>query len=314
MLLNLAAGAYADSAYECVNRTFHPNEGRELLENVGEECDIISTLCSGYVVKSDRMQHLILVFRGTKTKVQLLLEGWMSQTDGADFFQMGNVNKYFLNAHNVLWAPMERVLTHPLYQNYAVTITGHSLGGALAALAAARTVKQGIRQSGQVRLVTFGEPRVGSAKFAKNFDQLVPNSYRVVFRADIVPHLPACHKDLSDTSLRESDAHPCDDYEGTAAYHHGTEIWYPDCMAPGCTYMECTGLPKNEDMQCSDRLKFKPFPDISDYISDHRHYFDVKVTEFGKTGCDGVFNATDIKESTIHKIVSSVSMFLSSLG
>ncbi|CAJ0566755.1 unnamed protein product, partial [Mesorhabditis spiculigera] len=313
LLLNLAAGAYADSPYECVNRTFPPHEARVLLENIGEECDIVSSLCSGYVVKSDRLQHLVLVFRGTKTKTQLLLEGWASHSDGAPFFDMGDVNKYFLHAHQVLWPPVDRVLRDPRYQHYAVTVTGHSLGGALAALAAARIVNQGLRQSGQIRLITFGEPRVGSGKFAKNFDAIVPNAYRVVFRRDIVPHMPACRKDFSDTRLREEDVHPCDDYEGTAAYHHGTEIWYPDCMDPGCTYLECTGLPKNEDMQCSDKLSFN-LGDTSDYVWDHRNYFGVKVTSYGKSGCDGVFNATEVKEGTIHKIVSGLKMWASNIG
>ncbi|KIH47439.1 hypothetical protein ANCDUO_22501, partial [Ancylostoma duodenale] len=52
------------------------------------------------------------------------------------------VIKYFKNGHNVLWPQVEQVLTNPKYANYKATFTGHSLGGALAALAAARTAKQ----------------------------------------------------------------------------------------------------------------------------------------------------------------------------
>ncbi|VDM83564.1 unnamed protein product [Strongylus vulgaris] len=59
------------------------------------------------------------------------------------FVLMMNVNRYFLNGHLVLWPPVEKVLKDPKYAGYKLMFTGHSLGGALAALAAARTAKQG---------------------------------------------------------------------------------------------------------------------------------------------------------------------------
>jgi hypothetical protein len=46
----------------------------------------------------------------------------------------------------------------------------------------------------QTRLITFGQPRVGDFTYSCNHNRLVPYSYRVVHRADIVPHLPLCKK------------------------------------------------------------------------------------------------------------------------
>jgi predicted lipase len=54
------------------------------------------------------------------------------------------------------------VLTDPRYQGFTVTFTGHSLGGALASLAALRTVLERLRDSSQIKLYTFGQPRVGN--------------------------------------------------------------------------------------------------------------------------------------------------------
>lgn len=69
-------------------------------------------------------------------------------------------------------------------------------------------------------------------------------------------------------------------------------------MTPGSHYIECTGLPKNEDFGCSDQFKFH-LKERNMYIWDHRHYFDVgvrclliatsgnlQVPTFGQAGCD----------------------------
>lgn len=131
------------------------------------------------------------------------------------------MNRYFFRALNSMWEMSSSVLTDPRYQGFSVTFTGHSLGGALASLAAMRTVLERLRDSSQIKLYTFGQPRVGNHKwvlnilinnlfnfrFAVEHDRLVPQryasyfiqfnwlfpfSYRVVNRNDVVPHLPFC--------------------------------------------------------------------------------------------------------------------------
>ena len=53
------------------------------------------------------------------------------------------MHRYFLNAHLKLWPDVERILQDLKYKEYRCVFTGHSLGGALATLGAARTVRQG---------------------------------------------------------------------------------------------------------------------------------------------------------------------------
>lgn len=65
-------------------------------------------------------------------------------------------------------------------------VTGHSLGGSLAILAAADLAKS--HKIDQV--YTFGQPRVGNAAFATYYQNLVPNTFRLIDYADIVPHVP----------------------------------------------------------------------------------------------------------------------------
>jgi hypothetical protein len=68
-------------------------------------------------------------------------------------------------------------------------ITGHSLGGALAALAGIQLkVDRDIEISG---IYTFGEPKVGDDKFAHNFEILLGKKlFRFVNNNDIVPRVP----------------------------------------------------------------------------------------------------------------------------
>ncbi|KAE9414653.1 hypothetical protein Angca_009362, partial [Angiostrongylus cantonensis] len=185
------------------------------------------------------------------------------------------VNQYFMNAHLVLWPSVEQVLSNSKYADYDIILTGHSLGGALAALAAARITKQGYRKGDQLVVYTFGQPRVGDVDFALNFDSMIPLSYRVVFRHDIVPHSPPCAKNKpsffgKDVSL------PCNIDAKNQPYHHGTEIWYSTSMAPDSEYIECLGEPKGEDFTCSNKNKFYYHRPYS-YLWDHRHYFSVRV-------------------------------------
>ncbi|CAI5451065.1 unnamed protein product [Caenorhabditis angaria] len=309
-LVNLAAAAYGTKHAPCINKSYGNGENFHIETIVRKECDHLDSTCEAFVVVSENTLRIIVVFRGTKTKTQLLLEGWQSINDGVDFFDMGNVNRYFLNAHMVLWPEIEQILKNQKWANYHVTFTGHSLGGALASLAAARTAKQQYRNGNQIQVYTFGQPRVGHIEYARNFDQLVPTSYRVVFRRDIVPHLPACHKNQTFISEYEGGAKPChashNDY-----YHHGTEIWYPDEMSPGAHYVECLGTPKNEDFSCSDRIKF--YIDQSDtYTWDHRHYFGVKVPPYGKTGCDSKF--PEGKPSVFENVVNRINLLTRTIG
>ena len=56
---------------------------------------------------------------------------------------------------------------HPAYQVY---LTGHSLGGAAATLAAARLADMGVRPQ-QLQVITFGAPAVGNTAFARAYEK-----------------------------------------------------------------------------------------------------------------------------------------------
>lgn len=71
-----------------------------------------------------------------------------------------------------------------------ILITGHSLGGALAMLAAPDVAHGMPPNTIEPRLTTFGGPRVGVADFKAAFDAAIECCYRVVNFLDIVPLVP----------------------------------------------------------------------------------------------------------------------------
>jgi pimeloyl-ACP methyl ester carboxylesterase len=120
----------------------------------------------------------------------------------------------FLNAADLAWFELLRALgPRPSAPNRALMsalvehgsidrlyITGHSLGGAIAVLAAARLLdppdqlqsEMGLLADKLAGVYTFGQPMVGGAAFAQRAQQtgLTGKLFRHVYRADWVPHLP----------------------------------------------------------------------------------------------------------------------------
>lgn len=61
-----------------------------------------------------------------------------------------------------------------------VIVTGHSLGGALATLAAYDLELHASVPAHKLECYTFGAPRVGNYPFAYDYDQRVPNTWNVI--------------------------------------------------------------------------------------------------------------------------------------
>jgi lipase (class 3) len=70
----------------------------------------------------------------------------------------------------------------------SLTICGHSLGGALATLQALDVAANSKFKNPTV--YTYASPRTGDAQFASTYNRLVPNTFRIANRADLVPKLP----------------------------------------------------------------------------------------------------------------------------
>jgi hypothetical protein len=121
---------------------------------------------------------LILAFRGTETvyadiKADLRAD-LIRDPDGH------RVHRGFYEAFHAVKAEIEKDLSQ--HKGLPVYITGHSLGGALAILAAKYIASDSLGAC-----YTFGGPRVGDFNFA---DSIKTPIYRVVNAADGVPRVP----------------------------------------------------------------------------------------------------------------------------
>jgi hypothetical protein len=107
-------------------------------------------------------------------------------------YSTGSVHTGFANSLDNLWAGLCSAIKS-VYQNGGkILITGHSKGGALAALAAKRLIFENVLPAGVIptAVFTFGAPRAGDEDFAAAYDAAMPNHWRFEHRNDIVPHLP----------------------------------------------------------------------------------------------------------------------------
>jgi triacylglycerol lipase len=120
----------------------------------------------------------VLAFRGTDSIDNWLTDGQYAQVDDPSY--PGKVHRGFAAAMAALWPALAPLLPAA----GRVWVAGHSLGGALATLAAVRLLSAGYAVPA---VYTFGSPRVGDLDFFHGYQAL---TYRVVNNDDIVTHVP----------------------------------------------------------------------------------------------------------------------------
>jgi len=89
-----------------------------------------------------------------------------------------SVHRGFDHALDSVWPQVEEAIEKA--DGKRVLFHGHSLGGALAQLAAVRAVEAGVVEGGNISLYTIGSPRIGNAAFADFVTQQIPTAYRLV--------------------------------------------------------------------------------------------------------------------------------------
>ena len=151
-----------------------------------------------------------------------------------------------LKDHGIVVELRRLIATYPSAKVY---MTGHSLGAAIAMLAAYELQYEfKIPVDGAW---TFGQPRVGNQAFHDFYNDNSPRvTWRLTHWRDPVPHVPLKSMGFS---------------------HIGNEVWYNEDFSTGKV---CDG--SGEDPTCSDSLDF----DTS--VDDHLHYFEETT---GENGC-----------------------------
>lgn len=150
-------------------------------------------------------QGVVLAFRGTlppdsPNHWQTLLD-WLNDVDvelasGENI--PGRVHSGFLKALDDLWPAIFSAVTQLLGQSQKTNplappklfVTGHSKGGSMAHLAAARLATLGTATGANLVVRSFEGAHPGNSEFANTYAALVTDPVRYEFQDDFVPHVP----------------------------------------------------------------------------------------------------------------------------
>ncbi|KAL4459318.1 hypothetical protein ABPG74_017931 [Tetrahymena malaccensis] len=206
----------------------------------------------------DRGQ-IVITFRGSTRTLTNWIYNFDVKKSPFEKCQNCSIHSGFLKTYNDIKDQLLKNLDNLIskYPAAPIIISGHSLGGAIATIAAI-DIQHFLNERSYQNVIkevhTFGSPRVGNQAFAEYYNQLIPQTARVVNNQDIVPHLPP---------------------NKIGYYHVGTEIWLDkefnqqkDCQ------------PFIEDNSCSKSVKSI----VSYSFFDHVNYLG------NDTGCKAPFS------------------------
>ncbi|KAK7055883.1 lipase-3 domain-containing protein [Favolaschia claudopus] len=221
---------YASSAYSPV--CLRPNGNTLVLQFGSQVTDI-----QGFIARDDHRKELIVALRGSASVADALLDASVVLvpflTPGVKLPPKARVHAGFLAAWDSVAVQITTALAaqRQLHPGHRLVTVGHSLGGALATLAAVSLLQifPVSPVMDQTRTYSYGAPRAGNQVFAEYVNaEFGARAFRVVHTNDGVPT-------IIPTSL--------------GYHHHGVEYWqHLDPPSPSTTVRCAAG---GEDPFCS---------------------------------------------------------------
>lgn len=157
-----------------------------------ESNDAGQTDTQAAVLYQSEPEAIYVVFRGTEKGIDWINNFQFRQQIypyGPDASTEVRFHRGFMGAY---FAVRDRLLeTMRGNSTVPLTFTGHSLGGAIATIAALDVQYNITQHTGQeITLYTYGAPRVGNGAMVESFRRRVPQSHRFVYGWDIVTRVP----------------------------------------------------------------------------------------------------------------------------
>jgi len=208
----------------------------------------VRPLSRALVITLREPNWILVVFRGTTPSPLrgFFRESVINSSAGQVEWEQGSkVHQGYAKAYDVIKDRLEKDVIGRLERaqkrttdkadpNPRIVITGHSLGGAMAALCAARLgLNESIKKHNtKVSLLTFGQPRVGDAKFKDLFEakngSMNDGYLRVVNEQDIFARVPPKSGIWIPDDVFSSDSSK-EMKKFTFSYEHaGDCVWYRD--------------------------------------------------------------------------------------
>ncbi len=144
----------------------------------------------GLMGRNTASRTAFLSFRGTSDVAEWVADIDAVPDDYRAISGFGQVHAGFQDVYELVRANITANLATAAAGCDQILITGHSLGAALAVLAAPDVARNMPPNTIEPRLITFAGPRVGVSDFVAKFNALIESCYRVVNFLDVVPFLP----------------------------------------------------------------------------------------------------------------------------
>jgi hypothetical protein len=173
------------------------NDNNSQLNKIGNGFD--RKTGTGYFVGyNDQQKKIVISFKGTDSIRSAFVDIQLAFADASNVspafsngekIHTGFMNAYKYHKNSVQSALLMAIQDRP---SYPITFTGHSLGGAMSSIAALDfvTSTKGAKYKDQVRIISFGAPRVGNTAWATLSQKMIPTQYRIAHENDVVPSLP----------------------------------------------------------------------------------------------------------------------------
>ncbi|KAF8245516.1 alpha/beta-hydrolase [Wilcoxina mikolae CBS 423.85] len=186
----------------------------------------------GFISRDDKRREIIVAMRGTTTQADVTvdLDNALVQSTlpGSEGCIGCTVHQGFQHQWSAVANDVVRIVRAQLqlYPFYSITVTGHSLGGALTTLAA---VTLGKAFPGKVTAYSLASPRTGNPAWINWVESTIPlpKLFRLTNQNDTVPN-----------DLTEAEGYK----------HHRTEFWSPVLPVTPDNMVICDG---GEDPHCN---------------------------------------------------------------
>tara|TARA_B100000123_G_scaffold267829_2_gene241738 strand:- start:475 stop:1275 length:801 start_codon:yes stop_codon:yes gene_type:complete len=177
---------FMDKSYKNIHK-IEENDNRFIIKNCIKNPILYSSDNDCQVYIYEYIDTIYVCFRGTdsyqdaKKNLKINLDYFILPNFENGFFP--SVHKGFLEQFN----SVKDFICRNLNKNKKIIFCGHSLGGALAALAS--LYFSYLYNSLEFKCITFGSPRVGNYLFSRLFNYRVKTCYRFINDKDPVPNL-----------------------------------------------------------------------------------------------------------------------------
>lgn len=173
----------------------------EIVEWSCSQCRLVEPLESVCVVQDDGDFQGFVGYSRPNNAVIVVFRGSLNLQNWIDNFKINKINPFVQYPHVAVHEGFYRVFESvssgivsqvrrllELFPSANVTITGHSLGGAVASLCG--LYFSIVEHIPVYDLYTFGKPRVGDKNYTELIQTAIPHIYRITHYYDPVPHVP----------------------------------------------------------------------------------------------------------------------------